>query len=54
MRHVVQELKEGQDMQLEIEEVIEQPEMKREWEMSIDDAPEASPSTEGLILRLIY
>lgn len=51
---VVQELKEGQDMQLEIEEVVEQPNMKREWEMSVDDAPEASPSTTGLILRLIY
>ncbi|PNP39117.1 hypothetical protein TGAMA5MH_08969 [Trichoderma gamsii] len=51
---VVQELKEGQDMQLEIEEVIEQPDMKREWEMSIDDEDEASPSTAGLILRLIY
>jgi hypothetical protein len=52
---VVQELKEGQDMRLEIEDVVEQPSMKREWEMSVDDGPEVSPSTStGLALRLIY
>ncbi|KAH6606210.1 hypothetical protein Trco_005363 [Trichoderma cornu-damae] len=52
---VVHELKEGQDMQLEIEDVVEQPNMKREWEMSIDDGPEAFSSTPtGLALRLFF
>lgn len=52
---VIQQLKEGQDMQLEIEDVVEQPALKREWEMSIDDGPEASSSmSAGLVLRLIF
>ncbi|KAL7790317.1 CP2 transcription factor domain-containing protein [Trichoderma ceciliae] len=52
---VVQELKEGQDMQLEIDDVVEQPNTKREWEISIDDGPEASSSmSTGLALRLIF
>ncbi|UKZ49601.1 hypothetical protein TrVGV298_003848 [Trichoderma virens] len=52
---VVQELREGQDMQLEIEDVVEQPSIKRDWEMSIDDGPEVPTSIPtGLALRLIF
>ncbi|KAL7951230.1 CP2 transcription factor domain-containing protein [Trichoderma barbatum] len=52
---VVQELREGQDMLLEIEDVVEQPNMKRDWEMSIDDGPEVSSTMPtGLALRLIF
>ncbi|KAL7932453.1 CP2 transcription factor domain-containing protein [Trichoderma chlorosporum] len=51
----VQELREGQDMQLEIEDVVEQPAIKRDWEMSIDDGPEAAaPMPAGLALRLTF
>jgi hypothetical protein len=57
---VVQELRDGQDMTLEIEEVVEQTAgVRREWEMavdSIDDAPE--PTTDRLtgefVLRLTF
>ncbi|KAJ3453277.1 hypothetical protein MRS44_017524 [Fusarium solani] len=57
---VVQELRDGQDMTLEIEEVVEQTAgVRREWEMavdSIDDAPE--PITDRLtgefVLRLTF
>lgn len=56
---VVWELKEGQDMKLEIEEVATQsPEAKREWEMSIDgigDEATTKPDvTKGLVLRLTF
>ncbi|UPK90285.1 hypothetical protein LCI18_001220 [Fusarium solani-melongenae] len=57
---VIQELKEGQDMTLEIEEVIGQPgAVKREWEMAVDsanDSPETSndKATSGYILRLSF
>ncbi|KAG5984863.1 hypothetical protein E4U55_002790 [Claviceps digitariae] len=58
---VVRELKEGQDMRMEIEEVREQPvQMKCEWEMSVDDGDtgkgsdgSASP-TRGFVLRLTF
>lgn len=52
---VIQELREGQDMQLEIDDVLDQTIIKRDWEMSVDDAPEppaAIPA--GLTLRLIF
>ncbi|KAL2694561.1 hypothetical protein Neosp_001146 [[Neocosmospora] mangrovei] len=57
---VVRELKEGQDMTLEIEEVIGQPgAVKREWEMAVDSAdnsPDSSndKATSGYILRLTF
>ncbi|KAH7325066.1 CP2 transcription factor-domain-containing protein [Stachybotrys elegans] len=58
---VVRELKEGQDIILEVEETTEQaPPLKREWEMSLDthDTPgsdEAGSTTRnGLSLRLIF
>ncbi|KND93065.1 Grainyhead-like protein 2 [Tolypocladium ophioglossoides CBS 100239] len=56
---VVRELKEGQDMRLEIEEIATQwPPAKREWEMSIDeigDEATARPDmTKGLVLRLLF
>ncbi|KHO01054.1 CP2 transcription factor [Metarhizium album ARSEF 1941] len=56
---VIRELKEGQDMQLEIEEVIEQPtETKREWKMSMDetgaDADDVAPPAKGFVLRLAF
>lgn len=56
---VIRELREGQDMRLEIEEVFEQPQpTKREWEMSLDaaggDGEDDSPSSSGYILRLKF
>jgi hypothetical protein len=54
---VVRELREGQDMTLEIEEVVDQP-LKREWEMSVDaadESPELSASPiSHLVLRLTF
>lgn len=55
---VLRELKEGQDMELTVEEVKPSP-TKREWEMSVDStehlAPdESAPETGGLILRLTF
>ncbi|KAI9147832.1 Grainyhead-like protein [Paramyrothecium foliicola] len=54
---VVRELREGQDMTLEIEETVEQ-QLKREWEMSVD-AAEESPDSAGspissITLRLTF
>ncbi|KAF4980942.1 hypothetical protein FZEAL_3162 [Fusarium zealandicum] len=56
---VVRELKEGQDMTLEIEEVVGQPAVKREWEMAIDSTEDSPASTDnkttsGFILRLTF
>lgn len=56
---VIRELKEGQDMRLEIEEVIEQPtQTKREWEMSVDDmgddSDDVAPPARGFVLRLMF
>lgn len=54
---VVQELKEGQDMSLEVEEIAQQPPpTKREWEMSVDATEETEPQlpTRGLVLRLTF
>ncbi|TWU78142.1 hypothetical protein ED733_007470 [Metarhizium rileyi] len=56
---VIRELKEGQDMRLEIEEVIEQQtQTKREWEMSIDeigtDGDDVAPPAKGFVLRLTF
>ncbi|PNY26787.1 Grainyhead-like protein 2 [Tolypocladium capitatum] len=56
---VVRELKEGQDMRLDIEEIATQsPPAKREWEMSMDgieDEATAKPDvTTGLILRVMF
>ena len=56
---VIQELREGQDMKLEIEEVVESPApIKREWEMSVDetgvDSDESAPPAKGYVLRLIF
>lgn len=56
---MIQELREGQDMQLEIEEIVEQPSpTKREWEMSVDVAEDENDtpasSTSGLVLRLTF
>ncbi|KAJ4164179.1 hypothetical protein LMH87_005864 [Akanthomyces muscarius] len=53
---VVQELREGQDMRLEVEEIVEQP--GKEWQMSVDgeEAKEENQSQQsaGLILRLTF
>lgn len=56
---VVQELREGQDMILEIEEVGQPSNIKREWEMAVDpmdDSPEpaANQETGGYVLRLTF
>ncbi|KZZ92113.1 CP2 transcription factor [Moelleriella libera RCEF 2490] len=56
---VIQELKEGQDMQFEIDEVFEQStHAKREWEMSIDgtmrDGESGGPPTRGFVLRFTW
>jgi hypothetical protein len=58
---VIRELKEGQDMILEIEETVEQPPaVKREWEMSLDASDESPPTdapttaTKGLNLKLTF
>ncbi|KAM5352087.1 hypothetical protein ACJ41O_004810 [Fusarium nematophilum] len=57
---VLQELKEGQDMTLEIEEVAGQPaSVKREWEMAVDsteDSPDSTndKATTGFVLRLTF
>ncbi|KAH6988716.1 CP2 transcription factor-domain-containing protein [Ilyonectria destructans] len=57
---VVRELKEGQDMALEIEETEQSSGVKREWEMAVDSI-DGSPDTEssdkvagGLVLRLTF
>jgi hypothetical protein len=53
---VVQNLKEGQDMLLDVEEVT--PPIKREWEMAVDDDKSVDdaiqPTTGGLVLRLTF
>ncbi|KAJ3514316.1 hypothetical protein NM208_g15076 [Fusarium decemcellulare] len=56
---VVRELKEGQDMTLEVEEVGQSAAVKREWEMAVDSAeegalPPSDKTTSGLILRLTF
>ncbi|KAK5995733.1 Transcription factor CP2-like 3-like protein [Cladobotryum mycophilum] len=54
---MVQELKEGQDMELQVEELVEQAETKQEWDMVVDGADDkddaASPTT-SLVFRLIF
>ncbi|KAG6004015.1 hypothetical protein E4U21_001520 [Claviceps maximensis] len=57
----VREIKEGQDMRMEIEEVTEQPlQIKYEWEMSVDNddtgknSDEGAPLTRGFVLRLTF
>lgn len=56
---VVRELKEGQDMTLDIEEIQQSSAVKQEWEMAVDS--DGSPSTEasdkvagGFVLRLTF
>lgn len=54
---VVQELREGQDMRLEVEELVEQP--GKEWQMSVDgdeqsDEHQAQQQPAGLVLRLAF
>ena len=57
---VIRELREGQDMRLEIDEVTESPKAtKREWEMSVDDdgTGEGTVPTgpnKAIVLRLIF
>ncbi|KAK2612092.1 hypothetical protein QQS21_001821 [Conoideocrella luteorostrata] len=56
---VIRELKEGQDMRLEVEEVIEPPtRIKREWEMAVDDlGPDSdgsAPPAGGFVLRFTF
>ncbi|KAJ4255010.1 hypothetical protein NW762_009814 [Fusarium torreyae] len=55
---VVQELKEGQDMTLEIQEVTGQSAVKREWEMAVDPTEDISEpndkATSGFVLRLAF
>ncbi|KAH0599228.1 hypothetical protein MHUMG1_03345 [Metarhizium humberi] len=56
---VIRELREGQDMRLEIEEVIEQStRTKREWEMLLDetgaDSDDVAPLAKGFVLRLTF
>ncbi|KAH7146053.1 hypothetical protein EDB81DRAFT_759368 [Dactylonectria macrodidyma] len=56
---VIRELKEGQDMVLQIEEVEQSPGAKREWETAVD-SNDGSPGTQlsdeagGYVLRLIF
>ncbi|KAH7157165.1 CP2 transcription factor-domain-containing protein [Dactylonectria macrodidyma] len=56
---VIRELKEGQDMVLQIEEVEQSPGAKREWEMAVD-SNDGSPDTQlsdetgGYVLRLVF
>ncbi|KAI5466456.1 CP2 transcription factor-domain-containing protein [Mariannaea sp. PMI_226] len=57
---VVQELKEGQEITLEIEEIEQSSGVKQDWEMAVDSG-DGSPSTEasdkvagGFILRLTF
>ena len=52
---VITELKEGQDMSLEIEEVTAP--VKREWDMTLDDDGDediAATPTLGVVLRLRF
>lgn len=58
---VIRELKEGQDMVLEIEEITSEPAgIKREWEMAVDsneDSSESPPAEQqkgGYVLRLAF
>jgi hypothetical protein len=55
---VVKELKEGQDMILEVQEVTGQSAVKREWEMAVDPTEGISEpnnkATNGFILRLTF
>jgi hypothetical protein len=55
---VVQELKEGQDMTLEIQEVTGQSAIKREWEMAVDPVENITEpndnSQSGFVLRLTF
>lgn len=55
---VVKELKEGQDMILEIQEVTGQPAVKKEWEMAVDPTEGISEpnnkATSGFVLRLTF
>lgn len=56
---VVQELKEGQDMRLEVEELVDQSSSK-DWQMSVDgedskdDGKTAQATAGGLVLRLAF
>lgn len=49
---VVRELREGQDMKLQIEELVDP--TKREWEMAVDPTDEVPLLKGGLILRLTF
>lgn len=55
---VIRELKEGQDMTLQVREVEQSPGAKSEWDMAVDS--DGSPDTElsdeasGLVLRLVF
>ncbi|KAH8178482.1 CP2 transcription factor domain-containing protein [Sarocladium implicatum] len=57
---VVRELKEGQDMTLEVEDVVEPPfPARREWEMAVEGTEEGAtkeptPPPNGLVLRLRF
>ncbi len=54
---VIQELAEGQDLVMEISEVHSSPQLKREWEMSVDDDHTSGTqlgAPEGYELRLIF
>jgi hypothetical protein len=55
---VIQELKEGQDMTLEIQEVTGQSAIKREWEMAVDPVENVTEPTDksqsGFVLRLTF
>ncbi|GAO19926.1 hypothetical protein UVI_02062870 [Ustilaginoidea virens] len=58
---VVGELREGQDMRLEVEEAVEQPApTKREWEMALDesgrdsDGDGSAPPARGFVLRFSF
>lgn len=52
---VIQELREGQDMRLEVEEIVEQ--SGKDWQMSVDGEPNEETRTQqqaGLVLRLAF
>ena len=51
----VRELKEGQDMILEIEKLVEKPSpARREWEMAVDESDTQLPPSDGYFFRLKF
>ena len=52
---VIRELREAQDMTLEIEDLsATSPPVKREWEMAVESSTESTPAEDGIVLRLTF